>query len=66
MVAADHDFTERPRFFEARDIHQVTQNVYSTTPGMSSDLKRQARGASSTVPFAKEGTAEVQYSIHPK
>jgi plastocyanin len=33
---------------------------------MSFDLKRQAPGASSTVPFVKEGTAEVQCSIHPK
>jgi plastocyanin len=33
---------------------------------MEFDLRRQAPGATSTVPFPKEGTAEVRCSIHPK
>jgi plastocyanin len=79
MVAADHEIVQSDRTFSKQEItikagdqiifknaDEVTHNVYSATPGMSFDLKRQAPGASSTVPFLKEGTAEVQCSIHPK
>jgi plastocyanin len=44
----------------------VTHNVFSMTPGMEFEIRRQAPGASSTIPFPKEGTAEVRCSIHPK
>jgi hypothetical protein len=33
---------------------------------MEFDLHRQAPGASSTIPFAKAGDAEVDCSIHPR
>ena len=44
----------------------VTHNVFSFSPGQEFEIKRQVPGGSSTVPFAKEGTAEVRCSIHPK
>jgi plastocyanin len=44
----------------------ITHNVFSMTPGMEFDLRRQAPGATSTVPFDKEGVSEVRCSIHPK
>src|SRR5262245_24578283 len=44
----------------------VTHNVFSVTQGMEFDIRRQAPGASSTVPFDREGVAEVRCSIHPK
>jgi len=49
-----------------RNLDEITHNVFSVTPGMEFDLRRQAPGASSAVPFAKEGTLEVRCSIHPK
>lgn len=79
LLAADHEIVQKDRTFSQQEISvkvgdqivfknddEVTHNVYSQTAGMSFDLKRQAPGASSTVPFAKEGIAEVQCSIHPK
>jgi len=79
VLAADHEIVQSDRAFSKQEISikagdqivfknddEVTHNVYSATAGMSFDLKRQAPGASSTVPFPKEGTAEVQCSIHPK
>jgi plastocyanin len=79
LLAADHEIVQKDRCFSKPEISikvgdqivfrnddEVTHNVYSTTDGMGFDLKRQAPGASSTVPFSKEGTAEVQCSIHPK
>src|SRR5262249_50875819 len=44
----------------------VTHNVFSVSQGMEFDIGRQAPGASSTVPFDREGIAEVRCSIHPK
>ena len=77
--AADHQITQKDRSFNRTEItvkpgdkivfkneDAVTHNVFSLTPGMEFDLRRQAPGASSTVPFDKEGTAEVRCSIHPK
>lgn len=77
--AADHQVTQKDRSFSQAEItikpgdkvifqnaDEVTHNVFSLTPGMEFDLRRQAPGASSTVPFEKEGTAEVRCSIHPK
>lgn len=79
VFAEDHKITQSDKMFSQMDIKikvgdtltfvnadEVTHNVYSVTPGMGFDLQRQAPGASSKVPFAKEGTAEVQCSIHPK
>jgi plastocyanin len=79
LFAADHEIVQKDRTFSKQEISvkvgdqvvfknddEVTHNVYSQTAGMAFDLKRQAPGASSTVPFTKEGTAEVQCSIHPK
>ncbi len=79
VLAADHEIVQSDRQFSKQEItikagdqivfkndDEVAHNVYSTSAGMSFDLKRQAPGASSTVPFPKEGTAEVQCSIHPK
>jgi plastocyanin len=45
---------------------QVTHNVFSVSPGMEFDIRRQAPGNSSTVVFKKPGVAEVRCSIHPK
>lgn len=77
--AADHKITQSDKMFSQTEItikvgdtitfvngDEVTHNVYSVTSGLAFDLQRQAPGASSTVPFPKEGTAEVQCSIHPK
>src|ERR1700733_4407415 len=49
-----------------KNSDDVTHNVFSVSPGMEFDIRRQAPGASSTVPFGKEGVAEVRCSIHPK
>jgi plastocyanin len=78
-LAADHQVVQKDRSFSQTEItvkpgekivfqnsDDVTHNVFSITPGMEFDLRRQAPGASSTVPFDKEGVAEVRCSIHPK
>jgi plastocyanin len=44
----------------------VTHNVYSSTDGMSFDLKTQKPGTSSTVAFDHPGEAQVQCAIHPQ
>jgi plastocyanin len=49
-----------------KNLDDVTHNVFSITPGMEFDIRRQAPGGSSKVPFNKEGVAEVRCSIHPK
>lgn len=49
-----------------KNLDDVTHNVFSITPGMEFDLRRQAPGGSSRVPFNREGVAEVRCSIHPK
>jgi len=49
-----------------KNADEVTHNVFSVTPGMEFDIRRQAPGGSSTVPFPKEGVVEVRCSIHPK
>src|SRR5579863_1647590 len=77
--AADHQIIQKDRAFSQTEItikpgdkivfqnsDDVTHNVFSITSGMEFDLRRQAPGASSTVPFDKEGVAEVRCSIHPK
>jgi plastocyanin len=49
-----------------RNADEVTHNVFSLTPGMEFDIRRQAPGGVSDVAFDKEGVAEVRCSIHPK
>jgi plastocyanin len=78
-AAADHVITQKDRAFSQTEltIHagdsvtfkngdEVVHNVFSTTDGMAFDIRRQAPGGSSTVPFPKAGIAEVRCSIHPK
>jgi plastocyanin len=79
LGAADHEITQKDRAFSQSELtikqgdsitfkntDDVTHNVFSMTEGMEFDLRRQAPGGSSTVPFPKEGVAEVRCSIHPK
>lgn len=49
-----------------KNADQVTHNVFSTSKGNEFNLKTQAPGASSAVPFNTEGVAEVRCAIHPK
>src|SRR6266852_3637364 len=49
-----------------KNLDDVTHNVFSTTPGMAFDIRRQAPGSSSKVLFSGAGVAEVRCSIHPK
>ena len=49
-----------------KNADEVTHNVFSVTPGMEFDIRRQAPGGVSRVSFDKEGIAEVRCSIHPK
>ena len=49
-----------------KNADDVTHNVFSVTPGMEFDIRRQAPGGSSSVPFGHEGVAEVRCSIHPR
>ncbi len=77
--AADHQISQANKTFSTAEItirpgeklvfkndDEVTHNVYSVTPGLAFDLQRQAPGASSSIMFNREGTAEVRCSIHPK
>jgi plastocyanin len=79
LKAADHQVNQKDRSFSQAEItikpgdtltfknmDDVTHNVFSMTSGMEFDLRRQSPGGSSTVPFSKEGVAEVRCSIHPK
>lgn len=79
ISGADRTILQKDRAFSESEItirpgdkvvfkngDEFTHNVFSVTPGMEFDLRRQAPGASSSVPFEKEGTAEVRCSIHPK
>jgi plastocyanin len=78
-LAEEHLVTQKDRSFSQTEISikpgesiifknadTVTHNVFSVSPGMEFDIRRQAPGASSTVVFSKEGAAEVRCSIHPK
>lgn len=78
LSAADHTIEQKDRKFSQSQIEihvgdkliftnsdEVTHNVYSATPGLEFEIKRQAPGGSSSVPFNKEGTVEVRCSIHP-
>jgi plastocyanin len=78
-LAEEHLIVQKDRAFSQSEItiktgeaivfknsDEVTHNVFSVSPGMEFDIRRQAPGASSTVVFSKEGVAEVRCSIHPK
>ncbi len=49
-----------------KNSDDVTHNVFSMSKGMEFDIRRQAPGGSSTVPFPKQGVSEVRCSIHPR
>ncbi len=49
-----------------KNADDVTHNVFSVTPGMEFDIRRQPPGGSSSVPFDHAGVAEVRCSIHPR
>lgn len=79
LFAADHVIDQKDRTFSQADLiikqgdsvtfknsDEVVHNVFSNTPGLEFDLRRQPPGGSSTVPFPKAGTVEVRCSIHPK
>jgi plastocyanin len=79
VVADEHTIVQKDRAFSQTEIaikvgdtitfknaDDVTHNVFSVSPGMEFDIRRQPPGGSSTVTFAKEGRAEVRCSIHPK
>jgi plastocyanin len=72
VVQKDREFSQNTLTIKAGDSvtfkneDAVTHNVFSNTPGLEFDIRRQAPGGSSTVPFAKEGEVEVRCSIHPK
>lgn len=44
----------------------VVHNVFSASKGFEFNLKTQAPGTTSSIPFTSEGTAVVQCAIHPK
>ncbi len=44
----------------------VVHNVFSNTPGQEFEIRRQAPGGSSSVPFSRPGLVEVRCAIHPK
>jgi plastocyanin len=77
--AADHVVDQKERLFSETDLSvkvgdtvtfqnsdPITHNVFSSTPGLEFDIRRQAPGEKSTIPFTKEGVVEVRCSIHPK
>ena len=49
-----------------KNSDEVAHNVFSISKGMEFDIRRQAPGGSSAVPFKNTGEAEVRCSIHPK
>lgn len=78
-LAEDHKVGQKNRAFDKAEItvkkgdtitfqnaDDVVHNVFSTSPAMAFDIKRQAPGGSSTVTFTNSGDGEVRCSIHPK
>lgn len=45
---------------------EVAHNVFSVTPNLEFEIRRQAPGEKSTIAFQKEGVVEVRCSIHPR
>lgn len=79
LVAAEHDIVQKDRAFSQTELtikagdsiifrnqDEVAHNVFSVSPGMEFDIRRQAPGASSSISFRKPGVAEIRCSIHPK
>jgi plastocyanin len=79
LIAAEHDIVQKDRAFSQTDLtikagdsivfrnqDEVAHNVFSVSPGMEFDIRRQAPGASSSITFLKPGVAEIRCSIHPK
>ncbi len=72
IVQKDKEFSEQTLSLKTGDrltftnADSFTHNVYSATKGMEFDLRTQAPGSSSTVPFAKAGSLLVECAIHPK
>jgi plastocyanin len=77
--AEDHVVNQKDRAFSAPEItvkigdtitfvnhDEVVHNVFSISPGLAFDIKRQAPGGQSTVKFEQPGVAEVRCSIHPR
>jgi len=78
-LAVEHQIGQKDRAFSQaeitiklgeaivfRNFDDVTHNVFSITPGMEFNIRRQAPGGASKVSFSQEGVAEVRCSIHPK
>lgn len=78
-AAADHAVIQKDRGFSQTEItvragetitfknrDEIVHNVFSSTPGMEFDIRRQAPGGQSTIPFPKPGMAEVRCAIHPR
>lgn len=79
LGAADHAVVQKERAFSQTEItiragetitfknqDEFVHNVFSSTPGMEFDIRRQNPGGHSTIPFPKAGTAEVRCAIHPR
>jgi len=79
VAAAENVIIQKERAFSQTEVtikpgdtilfknsDDVVHNVFSTSAGMEFDIRRQAPGGSSSVPFPHEGVAEVRCSIHPK
>lgn len=49
-----------------KNTDEVVHNVFSNTPGLEFDIRRQSPGGSSSVAFLVAGTSEVRCAIHPK
>ena len=77
--AEDHVVPQKDRAFAIAEItvksgdtitfvnhDEVVHNVFSISPGLGFDIKRQSPGGQSKVTFEKTGVAEVRCSIHPK
>src|ERR1700675_3393883 len=77
-LAEQHVITQKDRTFSQvaisirqgesivfKNADDVTHNVFSVSPGMEFDIRRQAPGASSSVPFPREGVAVIRCSIYP-
>lgn len=78
-AAAEHVVIQKDRAFSQvaitvspgdsiifKNSDDITHNVFSVSQGMEFEIRRQTPGSSSTIPFEKEGVAEVRCAIHPK
>lgn len=78
-IAAERTIEQKNREFSQTEItispgdslvfknsDDVAHNVFSVSKGMEFDIRRQAPGGASKIPFNITGEAEVRCSIHPK